>query len=163
MSEKLNKKQEDFCAAYAATSNAYEAARLAGYPRAGRELKGLRLLKDAKIRKRIDQLTAQRKKTAAKDFAINGLLRAALCGATDAVKLLTMDDEELKTAVEGMDLFCIAEIKRQKGGTEIKFIDRIKALEAVCRLSEDESERSGAAELIKAVTDSANGDFGDED
>lgn len=160
---KLTKKQENFCAAYVLTANAAEAARIAGYPRLRREITAIRLMSDSKIKKRISQLSAQQKKDAAKDAAIKALLRAATCPVSDAVRLLATDDEELKTAAEETDLFCISEIKRQKGGTEIKFIDRIKALEAVCRLIGDADGSVGAAELIKAVTESANGDGGDED
>ena len=65
-------------------------------------------------------------------------------------------DCELPPPGEGelkkMDLFCVSEIKRPKDGSmEIKFFDRMKALE---KLSEGESG-DGAASFYEAICRSA--------
>lgn len=50
---------------------------------------------------------------------------------TDAVRLL-FEEEITKVALDEMDLFNVAEIKRLKGGgMEIKFVDRLKALQCL--------------------------------
>lgn len=61
----------------------------------------------------------------------SGYEQLAFGGIEDAVRLLFA--EELSPRVlKGMNLFNISEIKRQKGGgMEIKFFDRIKALQCM--------------------------------
>ncbi len=52
------------------------------------------------------------------------------------MKLLFSDEVDTEK-IEEMDLFNISEIKRKKGGDiEIKFFDRLKALEALYEMSE---------------------------
>lgn len=158
----LTARQEDFCRLYLQTGSPGEAARLAGWPGKGWEKTGLRLLSDPAIRKRVESLSAAERKCRSTSrlyrSALTGLCRMALGGCGDALRLLSMDDETLREQADGLDLLCVSEIKRQKGGTtEIKFLDRVKALEAVCRLAGDETEESGAADLIRAVQASAGG------
>lgn len=158
----LTTRLEDFCQLYLHLGSPGEAARLAGWPGKGCEKTGLRLLSDPAVRKRVETLREaerQGKRLARqRESAISGLCHAALSGCGDALRLLCMDDETLQKQAGNLDLFCVSEIKRQKGGTtEIKFLDRIKALEAVCRLTEDLTEESGAADLIRAVQASTGG------
>lgn len=64
-----------------------------------------------------------------------GYERLAYGGVADAVKLLFTEEPDL-AALDKMDLYNIAEIKRPKGGgMEIKFFDRIKALQSLEELS----------------------------
>jgi hypothetical protein len=52
------------------------------------------------------------------------------------VKLLFSDEVDVEK-IEEMDLFNISEIKRKKGGDiEIKFFDRLKALQQLYEMSE---------------------------
>ena len=49
-----------------------------------------------------------------------------------------------------LDLSAVAELKvTDKGGVELKFIDRVRALEALCNLLEENS--GGAEELLRAL------------
>jgi hypothetical protein len=60
-----------------------------------------------------------------------GYERLAFGGIADAVRLLFTEEPDL-AALGKMDLYNIAEIKRPKGGgMEIKFFDRIKALQCL--------------------------------
>jgi len=69
-----------------------------------------------------------------------GYERLAYGGIADAVRLLFTDEPDL-AALDKMDLFNIAEIKRPRGGgMEIKFFDRIKALESLEGMSETNSD-----------------------
>ncbi len=64
-----------------------------------------------------------------------GYERLAYGGIADAVRLLFTEEPDL-AALGKMDLYNIAEIKRPKGGgMEIKFFDRIKALQSLEELS----------------------------
>lgn len=156
--EKLTGKQEDFCRLYVSLGSVSEAARLSGHKFPGARLAGERLLERPEIRKRVKRLKEAQKTAALRDTALRGLCRAALCDPADAFRLLTLEDEALKEAVTQAELLCVAEVKRQKGVTEIKFIDRVKALETVCRLAEEsEGEKLGAADLISAVKASVGG------
>ncbi len=87
---------------------------------------------------------AQEKKTARApaESVRGGYEKLAYGGVNDAVRLLfeeEPDPEELRK----MDLFSVAEIRRVKGGgTEIKFYDRMKALECLRAMEERGSEQS---------------------
>lgn len=60
-----------------------------------------------------------------------GYEKLAFGGIADAVRLLFTEEPDL-AALGKMDLYNIAEIKRPKGGgMEIKFFDRIKALQCL--------------------------------
>lgn len=62
-------------------------------------------------------------------MAAAGYQRLAFGSICDAISLLYKSDPS-KEDLEGMDLFLVSEIKRPKDGSmEIKFFDRLKALE----------------------------------
>lgn len=162
MKEKLSKRQEDFCRLYASTLSPAESARLAGYPPPAYRLTGLKLLEKPEIKRRIESLKEEDRLNTLRNEALLALCRAAVSDCSPALALMTLDDEAFTSAAKETELFCISEIKRQKGVTEIKFIDRIKALEAVCRLTENEcGTHLGAADLISAVKASVGGSADD--
>ena len=91
------------------------------------EKTALKLLRRRDIAEEIARVDKQREATQ-KDIAI-GYRRLAFGCVSDAVRLL-FSDEVSHEEIEKMDLFNISEIKRKKGGDiEIKFFDRLKALE----------------------------------
>lgn len=62
-------------------------------------------------------------------------------------------DSPSKAQLENMDLFLVSEIKRPKDGAmEIKFFDRLKALE---KLENDNSLSDNAKSLYDAISQSA--------
>lgn len=78
--------------------------------------------------------TARKKKTT-KDEVREGLKRLAFGEIKDAVLLLFAQEGDILSQLPGLDLYNISEIKRPKGGgMEIKFFDRIKALEKLSEL-----------------------------
>ena len=82
-------------------------------------------------------------------------MRLAFGCVSDAIKLLYCEDTE-KESIEQMDLFNISEIKRKKGGDiEIKFFDRLKALEKLQQLCDEKDIISGAS-LYSAIAASAS-------
>ena len=71
---------------------------------------------------------------------------------SDAISLLYKSDPS-KEDLEGMDLFLVSEIKRPKDGSmEIKFFDRLKALE---KLGAGGEHETGAKQLFDAISNSA--------
>lgn len=71
-----------------------------------------------------------------------GYERLAFGGIADAVRLILAEEPDLPELGK-MDLYNIAEIKRPKGGgMEIKFFDRIKALQCL------ESMNTGGGEAL---------------
>lgn len=84
----------------------------------------------------------------------SGFEKLAFGGITDAVRLLYTDTMPDAEKIENMDLFNISEIKRAKGGgMEIKFFDRLKALEKMHTLSEENSENASFS-FLEALTNS---------
>ncbi|MGN1123125.1 MAG: terminase small subunit [Eubacterium sp.] len=82
---------------------------------------------------------SRRKKVTEKEVC-EGLRHLAFGEITDAVKLLYESEENIINALPSLDLFNVSEIKRPKGGgMEIKFFDRIKALEKLREMAQAES------------------------
>lgn len=78
-----------------------------------------------------------------------GYERLAFGNTADAVKLL-FTDEPLSEDLSQYDFFQVAEIKRPKeGALEIKFFDRLKALEKLESLQQ--SEHHSTSDFYKAI------------
>ncbi len=78
-----------------------------------------------------------------------GYEKLAYGSVADAVRLLFTEAPDL-AALERMDLFNISEIKRPKGGgMEIKFFDRIKALQCLEELSDDSGNSEGLYKTLQ--------------
>ena len=158
---KLTPKERLFCRYYQLTGNYREAAAKAGYSRP--EKAGAKLLETKRISR---ELSEQKIGPPIAEEVFRGLRRIAFGNISDAIKLLFA--EELPEDIDSLDLFCISEIKRPKsGGTEIKFFDRIKALEQLASLAE--SGNSAKAEPFYKILEksaqnlfesSGGGDYG---
>lgn len=100
--------------------------------------------------------TARRKKTLQEQIE-QGLLDIALGSVSDAISLLFMTEEEIIERIPKLKLINVSEIKRPKGGgMEIKFFDRIKALERLGtdKISDSDSSLSFYEALEKSANDS---------
>ena len=81
--------------------------------------------------------------------ALLGYERLAFGSTADAFRLLMSSGEDLDVAQ--LDLFNVAEIKKPKDGAmEIKFFDRLKALEQLGSIPEDEGAANGFYEALSA-------------
>ncbi len=86
---------------------------------------------------------------------ISGYYRLAFGCFADAVSLLFSEEISPET-IQQLDLFNISEIKRKKNGeTEIKFFDRLKALEKL-EGSALGAEKSSAFSLYHAIEKGAS-------
>lgn len=112
----------------------------------------MRLLKRKEILSYIDELDKQRRSNK-KDIA-QGYTRLAFGCVSDAIRLIFSENAENEQFDE-LDLFNISEIKRKKGGDiEVKFFDRLKALEKLSQLCNEADGLTGAS-LYSAIASSA--------
>lgn len=88
---------------------------------------------------------AKRRKVTNKEVC-EGLRRLAFGDIRDAVTLLYEPEENIISKLPELDLFNISEIKRVKGGgMEIKFFDRLKALDKLREMVQESDTQSGAS------------------
>lgn len=148
----LKKREKLFCLLYSKRCSGREAAYLAGYT-SFPEITAHRLLQKAEIRQELKRLSEN--ETPGKSLAEAGLRRLAFASPADAVRLLLADDQE-ELDPQSLDLFGVSEIKRAKGGgIEIKFFDRLKALERLYEIGEDRGQ--GLSSLLEALDNAAGG------
>lgn len=94
--------------------------------------------------------------------AVQGYRRLSFGSPADAVKLLKDWENLTREDIEKLDLFNVSEIKLPKsGGIEIKFFDRLKALEKLenARAGGDETGES----LLSALREGAENLGGESD
>lgn len=152
MKEKaLTQKENLFCTYYSIKRSASEAAFKAGYS-VMPERAAMKLLRKESVKNRIAALSKENR--ASRNEVEAGLRRIAFGCVADAVKIALSEDfnvEELRN----MDLFGISEIKVSRGkGVEIKFFDRIKALEKLSLLIKEDAD-SSTDSLFRAIEEGA--------
>ena len=154
-------KTYSFCCWYVILGNAAEAAVRAGYsPETACEV-GMKLLASGRCRRLISSM---RESLSDQGGIISGLRRLAFGSCSDAAALAFADELPSPEVMRSLDLFNVSEIKRVKGGgVEIKFFDRLKALEKLWELENAFSDRDKAAGLIGALLSSAEEGGNDED
>ena len=149
--KKLTGREELFCRLYVSCRNSREAAFRAGY-KVCPEITSRKLLTKPAVREAVERMKKDVVFTS--DEVKAGLHRIAFASSADAIRLLVCDDYE-NLDIEDLDLFNISEIKRPKGGgLEIKFFDRVKALEKLGELS-DVSQENSAVPFYEALEKSA--------
>ena len=156
--KQLTSRETLFCRFYASCRNGREAAYRAGYTVCP-EISAKKLLSQKRIREEIAALDNEQ--NASLEEVRAGLRRVAFASCADAVRLLLAEPDETLD-IESLDLFAVSEIKRPKtGGMEIKFFDRIKALEKLGELS-DREQNDAARPFYDALEKSAAALDGDE-
>lgn len=150
--KQLTKKELDFCRIYVRLRNPREAAVKAGYDILP-ECRAISLLSKKEIRQKITELE---KEAAADENLISaGLQRLAFGSCADAVKLILSTNQNISPDIDSLDLFNISEIKYTCGkGMEIKFFDRLKALEKLSEISQIGKDE-GALSIYEALERSA--------
>ncbi len=150
--KKLTKRELDFCRIYVRLRNPKESAIRAGYEILP-EYRAISLLSKKEIRNKINEL--EKEVTADETLISAGLQRLAFGSVADAVKLMISTSENSSPNIDSLDLFNVSEIKYTCGkGMEIKFFDRLKALEKLSEISQSGKE-SGALSFYEAIERSA--------
>ena len=113
---------------------------------------GFALLESRTVCKRLERMRKAFAGQVRREDAVRRLAQLAFGRVNDAARLALHSGE---ADLETLDLSAVAELKvTDKGGVEIKLIDRIRALEALCGLlSEEKAE--GAGELYRVLADAA--------
>ena len=158
--KKLTKKETDFCRMYVRLRNPREAAVRAGFTTLP-ECRAVSLLSKKNIRKKIQEFE---KEVLADEALISaGLQRLAFGSVSDAVKLILSADKNTSPDIDSLDLFNVSEIKFTSGkGMEIKFFDRLKALERLSLISQNGNDL-GALSFYEALERSAGNKTESED
>ena len=140
METKLKPKEKLFCIYYCHHRSSQLAASMAGYNSAQKA--AAKLLGKKNIRDEIQRLDSDHPVT--NQEIANGYRQFAFGSSSDAFKLLFCDELPHEAELESMNLLNISEIKRPKnGGIEIKFFDRLKALEKLSEISSDSHDDKG--------------------
>lgn len=130
-----------FCAAYLRTMDPVRAAREAGLR------DGIAALEEPVVQRQLARMRRVTEGQILREDAVRRLCELAFGRANDAVALAM----EPGRRVEELDLAAVAEWRSKADGTvEIKFIDRVKALEALCNQLES-GEGDGAEKLFRAL------------
>ena len=144
--EKSNGRAEAFCRKYLQCMDPEQAAVLAGCA------DGYAMLEAKMVRRRLERMRKAAAGQVRREDAVRRLAQLAFGRVNDAARLALHSGE---ADLETLDLSAVAELKvTDKGSVEIKLIDRIRALEALCGLlSEEKAE--GAGELYRVLADAA--------
>lgn len=150
--KKLTKKELDFCRHYVRLRNPKEASLRSGFTLLP-EYRGVALLSRKEIRDKITEL--EKECPATSNLVSAGLQRLAFGSVSDAIRLILSVNDGCSPDIDSLDLFDVSEIKITNGkGMEIKFFDRLKALERLGDLSCDDRD-SGALSFYEAIERSA--------
>ena len=148
----MKKREKEFCRLTVVTGNPQTAARRAGYRHPDEVWPELVTRPD--IAAEIRQVAREVSKVF-RDTLLCSVFRMMTAENNDALRLLyheQMSDEE----IAGMNLSGVAEIKRTKDkSVEIKFFDRIKALDRLSELNDAADDGTSSGGLIEAMRLSA--------
>ena len=118
--------RQGFCRDYLRTMDPERAARENGLA------DGYEALENKMVERQLDRMRRVRAEQLRREDVLRQLGKLAFGGVSDAAAL-ALRPEEADTA--GLDLDAVAELKvTDKGGVEIKFADRIRALDTLYRL-----------------------------
>ena len=163
----MTSKEKMFCSYFVQLQNHKEAAIKAGYEPEKADVLGMKLLAQKEVQKQIDKIVFENQKNNLLQKSIAGFERLAFGSITDPIKLLSDKSLENMKDASNLDLFNISEIKKSQNGTvEIKFFDRLKALEKIFEISKlsmemdmamamSMKEDSDSLDLIGAIKQSA--------
>lgn len=146
----LTEKEKLFCAYYADGGDARGCAARAGFS-VMPQRNAAKLLAREDIRSEISRLEKEKKTVSSVE---RGLMRLAFGSVADAMKLMLCEETMSAEEIETLDLFNVSDIKRPKGGgLEIKFFDRLKALERLEKIGN--YEETTQSSFIQALSDGA--------
>ena len=91
------------------------------------------------------------KKGCEKDLVLEGLEKLAFGKVNDAVRLVFAEEVPSPAVLARMNLFNVASISRDKGGVEVKFFDRQRALERLYDYANAGQNGEAAEDLLRAL------------
>lgn len=140
-----HKNYAGFCRAFLRSLDPERAAASAGLP------DGFSLLGQKNIQARLDKMRGDSAGQIRKEDAVRRLAQLAFGRANDAVQLALHPQD---VDADSLDLSAVSEFRvTDKGGVEVKLLDRVKALEALCGLL----DCAGDANLLYQALENAAG------
>ena len=145
----LTRKEKLFCFYFSEGRDGRSAAARAGYA-VFPERAAAKLLLREDIRRQIEKVAEKR--TAGMDEVCAGYRRLAFGSVTDALRLLFAEEMPSLETLEQLDMLNVSDVKRPKGGgLEIKFFDRLKALERLKEMSDAGAAQKNAVPFYEAL------------
>ncbi len=135
-------KLEELCIRYLDTLDpvkAYELCGLEGDP----TVEGMRLLSCRSARRMLKRLTDPE---SLYTQSIAGLMKLAFGSRGEVLESVTPD------------LFCVSEFKRTKDGGEVKYLNRLEAIEKLCELCQRSDAKQSAESFFSALGDMSKSD-----
>jgi len=152
-----------FCFFLARLGNPREAAVKAGYPPHSAARKAAELLEQKQLLQDTVRYARAEEELRCCQQALGGLRRLAFGDVNDAVALVMAADGGEPPDARELDLFAVSEIKRPKGGgCEIKFYDRLAALQALLGHDSDTARQGLSGSLCQALQAGAKAMAGGE-
>ena len=147
----MKPKEKEFCRLMTIYADPIKAAREAGYPHPEKAWSALSAKEEivSDIRRRCENIRSVYENT-----AICGLYKLAYGGVSDALTLLYREDLS-EDDLQSLDLRNVSEIKRTDKGIEVKFCDRIKAVDKLQELLGNGSGQGNGSGLLDAIMTSA--------
>lgn len=142
----LSFKELQFCLNYVNSGDVEKSAIKAGYTSNALKTGNLLISKE-NIAEQIENLYKQKRKNLLYKACI-GYEKLAFGSITDSVKLMYSKKIDINE-IKDLDLFNVSELKLKDGALEIKFFDRLRALEKLQQL--DFSDQSQAYSFYDAI------------
>jgi len=154
----LTAKQKSFLYRFLKSRNIEEAAAMCGIPPDSAYEEGMKILSHPQAAEFAASTAVIMKKFGADtgSFVEDALVRLINGRANDAVILAKADPEELSEEdVRRLDLYGVSELKFGKGVCEIKFADRLKAIEKLNEIRNTRSVDDAAQSFFDAIDSAA--------
>lgn len=147
----MKPREKEFCRLMTVVADPIKAAREAGYKHPEKAWAELSEREEivSEIRRRCENIRSVYENT-----AICGLYKLACGGVSDALTLLYRDDIS-EDDLRSLDLRNVSEIKRTDKGIEVKFCDRIKAVDKLQELLGNGAGQGNGSGLLDAIMTSA--------
>ena len=147
----MKQREKEFCRLMTVYADPIRAAREAGYKHPENAWSELSAREEivGEIRRRCENIRSIYEST-----AVCGLYRLAYGGVSDALTFINREiirEEDLRA----LDLRNVSEIKRTDKGVEIKFCDRMKAVDKLQEILGASAESGGGSGLLDAILLSA--------
>ncbi len=150
----LTPREKLFCSCYTEFSNPLDAAIAAGYPREKALETGSSLLREPIVKSYIKKLRKQLS-AIAHETAKSALQRLAFGRANDAVGLVFSEDSPEN--LDRLDLFCVAELKKVKGGgVEVKLANRLDAIKLLYELENRSNAKNTTDSFFTALKNTSS-------
>ena len=145
----LSPREKLFCSCYIEFSNPKDSAMSAGYPKDKAFEAGSALLKEPLVQRTIKKL--RRQLSAISHETTKSALQRIAFGRTNDIISLVISDE-IPDNVENLDLFCVSELKKVKGGgVEVKLTNRLDAIRLLYELENQSNAKNTTDSFFTAL------------